>query len=127
MQLLESSSVFFSISYLYLYTMFEFELHLLYKYFLNNDIYTKNNTKFSIRGTKEKKIVLNFLSGIYFFFSGSWRSIFCVTFCESIIVDIFFVAESEMTTEGRVSSFTTFTAIPPVNVENIRYTHLEFQ
>lgn len=55
MQLLESSSVFFSISYLY--TMFEFELHLLYKYFLNNDIYTKNNTKFSIRGTKEKKVL----------------------------------------------------------------------
>lgn len=42
MQLLESSSVFFSISYLY--NMFEFELHLLYKYFLNNDIYTENNT-----------------------------------------------------------------------------------
>lgn len=91
MQLLESSSVFFSISYLY--TMFEFELHLLYKYFLNNDIYTKNNTKFSIRGTKEKKIVLNFLSGIYFFFSGSWRSIFCVSFVKVSLL-IYFLWQS---------------------------------
>lgn len=80
----------------------------------------------SIRGTKEKKncLVLDFFCLVFiFFFSGSWRTIFCVTFCAGIILDIFFGAESEMTTEGRVSSFTTFTAIPPVYVENIRYTH----
>lgn len=93
MQLLESSSVFFSISYLY--TMFEFELHLLYKYFLNNDIYTKNNTKFSIRGTKDKKVLylISFVWYLFIFFLGHGAVFFVLLFVKVSLL-IYFLWQS---------------------------------